>query len=606
MTEVNNPIPSSAWEYLKSHDFYTNVQHLLPPGSKCITYPEWVKLIEEDEKLDGSTPVQFVPAFGPIPGTHVKTPGMFVPRFDGFNSPLGAVAAALGDSASATVDDVVDKATKAVQAQISRAGQEFSDFISGQARGLNVGGGGDGATTKDGYSGGSNFNPEGLSLGIKPINSSFRTDIVPLGRPKYYNDGADGDIPLILVLANAFPELTGETFDSSNLPEFGDSQYIQRYLYYEVFNDWNVDISRLVKLNSFTKTLLKRDYVFNFQRIIAYSLSVYYFYMSVIAHVNLPENRNEGMVKLYEALSAQDLRDLTTLKRLLTKAPIDKRVNEFIFHLFNNYKQSHLPGSPLYKLTPIPFTDSTGETLSVLEGGAVATCIDLLGSAKFKDFVQLFVQAYPDCDSELFSYTGVHNFDADHLTMVVNCPKILHGAVSGNSEAKVPSVNADDERITYNCHTDAPDGWSQASSGIYNAGKIRGGFGGPKGLVHVSNDFASTTPLVTQTTIPGGIVAKTTAYVYWSGNFYPSSYWTDTSDVCGFSYDINRHTNALTNVQHFGAQLLLPVTVFDTVPVAQQFADLMYSPPKKSKSTRRPDRGRPTAARGKGTDMDAE
>lgn len=587
MSEVKQQ-DDSKWEFLKSHEFFASIQHLLPEDSKRLTYPEWVKLIEQDEKLDSEKLVTFIPNF-PGSGTYVKPAGIFIPKFDGFSSPLGSVAAALGDTASTTVDQVVDKATQVVKQQISRAGQEFADFISGG--GVNVGGGGDGATTKEGYAGGSNFNPEGLSLGVKPINSSFRTDIVPLGRPKYFNDSLDKDVPLILVLNNVFPELTGEEWSTTDLPKFGDSQSIQRFLFYDIFNDWNADITRKVNLNVFTKTLLTRDYILNFQRITSYCLSVYYFYLSIIAHVNLPENRNEGMIKLYEALSAQDLRDLTTLKRLLAKAPIDPRMNEFVFHYFNNYKQSHLPGSSLYKVTPIPFADSTENRMTTLVDGTVTTCIELLGSKKYKEFIQLFVQAYPDCDSQLLAYTGVHNFDADHLTYVANCPKILHGSSTGNLEVEVPTVTSDDESITYNCHTDAPDGWIQAASGIWHSGKIRGGFGGPKGLANVVDGFASTTSLKTSVVFSGSLVGKTSTYVYWNGGFYPSSYWTDTSEPCAFSTDINRQTNSVQSVQQFGAQLLLPVSIWDTEQTAQQFADLMFTPPKGSMSSRRPARG---------------
>lgn len=589
--------PTNGWDYIESYEFFNHVFNSLPAEERHINYPDWVKLIQEDRKLDGNTPVTFSPMFPVNTNTGTKPSAPWTPKFDGFSSPLGAVAASLGDKASATVDQVVDTAAKAVQEQISRKGQEFADFIANKT-GLVIDDGGDGSTTKRNYAGGSNFNPSGLSLGVKPINSSFRTELVPLGRPKYYNDGADSDVPLILIVGNTFPEIPSANGGVSTNSNFGDDQYIQRYLYYEVFNDWEADICRLVKLNAYTKTLLTREHILNFIRITSYALSVYYFYASVIAHVNVPENRNEGMIKLYEALSAQDLRDLTTLKRLLLKAPIDGRINQFVFHYFNNYKQSHLPGSPLYKMTPIPFATSSTVTLPSLKSGAVAECINLLGSTKYREFVQLFVQAYPNCDSELLAYTGIHNFDADHITLAVNAPKILHGSSDSNDAVRVPTVTSDDDRIVYNCHTDAPDGWVQASSGMYtSSNKLRGGFGGPKGLTNVDNDFAATESLATNSPTVGGMIVSTTAYVYWNGAFYPSSYWTNTSDVCGFTYDINRQTNQVLSAQHFGAQLLVPVTVFDTVPMAQQFADLMYSPPKSRSNTS--SRRRPPGRRGK-------
>uniref|UniRef100_A0A2V0RC53 Uncharacterized protein n=1 Tax=viral metagenome TaxID=1070528 RepID=A0A2V0RC53_9ZZZZ len=591
MEEKNSEL--QGWNYVESYEFFDHVRPLL--SDSRLEYQDWLKAIKADRDKHQGTDVVHQLGFSGLPVrpfTPVNTPNS-IPTFSG---PFTSVMPRINEQLEATADELVNAGAEFVQAQISRAGQALMSQF-GQQIGIEVGAGGDGGTTKGDYSGGSNYNKHGLSLGAQPINSSFRTTIVPRYRPLYSNDGNDNDAPLVMFYGEVFPEI------GDGGGNFAGDTNLQRFLNIDVINQWSTTLARKLRLNSYTSTLNTKEYIFNFIRVQMHCLSIYYFFVSVIAHINVTENRNTGMIKLYEALSAEDLQEIARLELLLKKTPIDPRINQFVFHLYNNYKQSHLPGAPLYKMIPVSFVDSTGFSTSSLKSGSVAAAIDMLGSRRYKQFVEGYVQAFPDVDSQLLMYTGVPNFDPDHLTFVRNFPHIGYGSTASSATTHLPTAANRDEKLTYNLDTDAPDGWTFASSSIWVGSndqsglKLSGGFGGPKTLGSTDSDGYYQTELLVTNLVHTNAVKTTTIVFSDAGQSEPvftspSTHETQ-SDIVSQTYKICRSYNVVNNYQRHGCQIATPVSVSDMELTSEEFANFLFTPPNTTVATRTPRSERP-------------
>jgi len=591
--EANEINGLSGWDYISSYEFFDHVRSSLSDDQ--IDYAEWQSIVrkerEEHEGTDKEHNLGFVPSVSPW----IPRGGTSVPNFDPslpFREPFYEGLNNFSDLREATADKLVDAASTVVQTGLERAGQALKTYMGTKA-GISVGGGDDGGTTKDDYSGGSNYNKHGLSLNAKPINSTFSTGIVPDYKPLFFNDGDDNDAPLILVYGNVFPEL-----DSDGTGDFSANPSIQRFLNIDIVSEWAYEMFARMRLNSYTESLPTKEFIFNNLRVQMYGLSVYYFYTYVIAHINVKENRNSGMINLFEALSAEDLQELARLELLLNKTKIDPRINQFVFHLFNSYKQSHLPGSPLYKLIPVEFEDSTNKQLVKLKSGAVAHAIDALGSAKYKKFITGYVQAYPDVDSPLLMYTGMPNFDADHLTFIRNFPTIGYSSSVTSVSTHVPHVDGARDLLVYNCDTDAPDAWTQSSSGVWIGGtdqigcKISGGFGAPKKLGSQNSDGFYETDLMVTNVVD--VNASQTTVVVWNDEvFRPASSGRNLADVYSPSYMIYKGQSYVTAFQRSGCQVVTPVSIYDMQRSSEKFASFLFSPPRgaaRSRNTQRPGR----------------
>lgn len=587
------------WSYIESHEFFDYIRPLL--SDTGMEYKDWVKAIEADRaKHEGKEEVHelgftgpFLPRTPGVPGAFPSS-GMQTP----FTAPFTEVMPLIADRAAATADQIVDAGADYVQTQISRAGDALMQRF-GERVGLEVGEGGDGGTTKDEYGGGSNYNRHGLSLGAKPINSMFSTDIVPRYKPLYFNDGKYNDAPLILHYGEVFPEISdGDT-------EFAGDTNLQRFVNIDVINQWSSTLARKLRLNSYTRTLGTKELVLNFIRVQMHCLSIYYFFVSIIAHINIKENRNSGMIKLYDALSAEDLQEIARLELLLKKTPIDPRINQFVFHLYNNYKQSHLPSAPLYKLIPVPFNDSGTFELTALKTGSVVAAINMLGSEKYKQFVEGYVQAFPDVDAELLMYTGVPNYDPDHITFIRNFPHIGYGSSISTATTHLPTAADREEKLVYNLDTDAPDGWTFACGSFWVGSnnqsglKLSGGFGGPKTLgSQDSNGYYQTELLVTDLVHTNAV--KTTTVVYSDANgvkFTAVSTNEKQSDVVSQTYKICKSYNVVNSFQRHGCQIATPVSVYDMELTAEEFANFLFTPPNSSTPTRTPRPERPQRSR---------
>lgn len=587
------------WDFFQSKEFYN---YLESQDVIDTPYHEWLEEVTafrlefegSDKKLNQSE-LGFMPSATPRPWIPAQTPISRGGDY-GYNTNAWSRLYDFVGQPDATASELVDTAVSAAKEQASRVTAGIVDsMINGVKKGLSYGDGGDDATTRENYSGGSNVNPTGLSLNTKPMDSSFTTDIVPLYRPKLYNDGLSSNTPLILQYGNAFPEL-----DHSSSNPFNGSSRLKEYMESFLIDEWLVDISLSgrVKLNSFTKTLLNSEHVYNFLRITSYALSVYFFAASIVAHKLIPTNRNQGMTALYDAFTAEDLNRLNTLKLTLESTPIPPRVVEFMFHLYGNYKQSHLPGSPLVKLCPIEFENSVDQDFTTFKSGAISDAITMTKSDKFRDFLQLYTQAYTFDGTVIPGYTGLPLVDMDFNSLIANYPHI--GYSDTVTEAYMPKAANDNVPIRCFIHTDAPDGWIVGASGIYGSvDEICGGFGGPKrldGLIGTGTKFEGCykTEGMFSTCVDGGNTVKSTTFVWKNSSFRSSSHSITRQEVVGHVYGRVRGLNAILQDQPYGTEQVVPNTIYDCITTTQEFASFIYSPPavKNPRSSTRPRRDR--------------
>lgn len=537
-----------------------------------LTYEQWYDYLDKMDKEHDTDPNTKLDAFVPPPGFGKLGAGIA----------SGLAGQAFGIGADATIDDFVNKGAEFLREQVRerRRTADMSGSWTDPAPDQ-----GDGGTTEANYAGGSSFNPTGLSLNLKPVDINFSTDIVPLYRPKFFLDGRDSTAPLIMKTKCVYPERS----TSSDLNVYGGSPDLQDYLWNKVMADWVNLISRKVRLNTFTSGILTWEYVSNYYASIAYCLSVLYFYLSVEAHFTLEKNRNEGMITLYQTFSVSDLNKIRILRQVLDEVPLDPMVNQHMFHLYDNYKQSHLPGAPLLKYTPIKMvpTLSNENHFNGLESGILDKCLLLLRNKKFRDFQQLYVQAFPtSVETKTYSYSGMPKFDANWLTSFVNSEKM--SSTSAVGYRIMPNVASDSETIKMNMHTDAPDGWIDASNSIYDTtmAKYRGGFGATKKVTINSDDefygSVSNTSEYFET-----INRYTSSYIYVEDmtnagstirGFFPLEKRERYVVLSGDTWNGHISTSVTSKFQRFGTETALPLTIRDSVPIAMQFADLMYTP----------------------------
>lgn len=539
------------------------------PELEDLTYKQWVDLIDAMRDKGDKPALKFVSP-SPLGGL-------------GTAAATALAGKVLNINPGATVDDILAAGKEFLKSEALRQieGLSFPPFGGGGV-GIEVDGdGGDGGTTQDGYAGGSNFNPTGLSLNYRPVDTRFVTDIVPLYRPKFFLDGVGSNAPLIIKFRNVFPE-----YDEATSPSFwGGNTDIQRYLQNKVISNWVNVMSTRVKLNSFSSPLINFKHIMNYYRVISYSLAVLYFYRSIDAHFRLDGNRNDAMIALYKSLSANDIRQVTILAQILDEIPLPPLVNEFMFHFYDNYKQSHLPGSPLLKFSPVVFDNVDDNNFSSINTGQVDFCIKMLQTKPFRDFQQVLVQAFPDLvKTKTLSYSGLPKYDANWLTCWVNQ---VFTDVGGSMK---PTVGDQSTAVTHNLITDAPDGWIDAANNIKNSttGNMEGGFGGPKimGFTASEQEYPVTsTHFSTYTDL--GTQHSTDSYIYATDinksgqtvqSFFPLEYRERYQILSGNTFKQVLGVSGVKTFQRSGAELAIPRTIRDNVDICNQFADLLYGP----------------------------
>lgn len=568
-------------EWLLSHEAYSEFESI--HDQEGYSYPEYVdtvkKLIDigdSPHKLGAAFSAPVGAAIGPMAAT-------FVPKLAEI-----AQSALLGEETS--VDDILKAGAETLKQQV---GEKMRQAFTGKDSGIGgVGEGGDGGTSQAGYGGGTPFNPTGLSLNLKPVNSSFKTGIVPLYRPKFFLDGTDDTAPLMIKVINVYPEYESNYWSGEpKINSFIDTALTSSYV--------NA-IMRKVRPNSFTSSVTNTKHIVNYLSIVSYCLAVFYTYTSIIAHFTMPMNRNQGMINLYKQLSVSDLNQIAILRQLLDEVPIDPKLNEFMFHLYGNYKQSHLPGSPLVKNMAFGFVTSPDNEFVAGLQSPMQNCFNLLSSKKFRDFQQLYVQAFPELiNSKVMGYSGVPEYDPVWLSHWVNSPYV--GQTSNETGMMVPNVSSITTKLPYNLHTDAPDGWIDAASGIFDSANFmyRAGFGGPKYMQldasgGPNDGFFTNQNVQSGFSLSTGALGYTTAFIYRQDTnragtsrfgFWPLGERENSMILSGFTFKTIVSAAGVKTFQRFGTETVEPRTIQDAIPTCQQFIEYMYYPPQMSSTS---------------------
>lgn len=597
MTEFNN-VKEVDYSELATHDVYELFLHEMKDEGVDLTdlsFYDWRNFWAPmtDSKLqtyldkfydkDGDD-------YKPKPLGFKPTPGLSGAALGGYA--FGQKFFRVGDLAKAAN---VDAHLKSARANLKMQAEEFvkqkiKDSAAQAMKGLGVKTGvtfeddGDGGTTMSGYSGGSQFNPTGLSLGLRPLDSQFRTNIVPGFRPKYFLDTRNFNNPLIVKYLNVWVDNRNDEFD----PSYSNSVY-EKYWSYSITGQWISYVQQNVSLNSYLQAGLTPQNMRNYFRVVSYALAVYYFYASVIAHFNLRENRNDAMIALFQNLSPDDLLRIVELRKTIERLPIPDDLNAFMFHLYGNYKQSHLPGSCLIKFMPVKFANSNDRYVKATLPNVISGIEDMIASDNFRITQNLLAKACPNwCNTDPFAYTGIANYDADFVTAFVNVAKFGNDASGGN---EMPTAASDVSPINYCLHTDAPDGWAQGCMNIRNASSNQweGGLGFWKTLSSIPvNGIYPNQALYTSVTNTTGQVISSTSFIYTSdtniagvavNGFFPLETRTPYVYLSGDTYKASLPVTGVSTRMRFGSQLAIPQTIQELIPTVYQWMDFFYMPP---------------------------
>jgi len=360
------------------------------------------------------------------------------------------------------------------------ATNEFQRFAGGTGSG-----GGDGNTSKADFQGGSSWNPTGMSLKNKPMETEFSTDIRFIGADKYYLDGKEENTPLLMKCG--IPGLVDFTRHTPGF-SFTEDLMLEDY-YHTIVGQYRKAISqRVTYSNQVTGMFTNESLTKKFNRDLQ-SVCTYYFWMSVIAYTDNPKNKNKAMYELRNSLSATDMNKLYILERSILQAVIPPFIHKWCFYIMGNYKQSYMPGAPLIKILPWFMQTSSvdnvladtnalrfmgkAEISSGITGnaptfvGPIENAILLMDQNRPLDNV--LSASFPDwCEQQLYGYDSLPGFSNDYLDCWTNGMYLgLHSHAGGFfQEILLPRVENGNDAITYCNSTDAPDGWTQAMQAI--------------------------------------------------------------------------------------------------------------------------------------------
>lgn len=339
-------------------------------------------------------------------------------------------------------------------------------------------GGGDGGTSEANFIGGSPWNPTGLSDKNPVLSANFDTDIRFVGAEKYFLDGDEGNIPLLVKCG--IPGVFSHGGQSSSSETSTGDHQLYNYFLSAVYNEFRSEIAKRVIVNTQVESLFTPTNIQAYYNACLQALMVYYFWMSVLAYTNDSRNKNGAMDVLIDGLSVTERDNLLILQRTIEQSVIPPFLHKWCFYIMGNYKQSFMPGAPMLKILPWKFA-SVGSTAtgSVVNAHTFTSLYTTSGSfgmitnatyllREHRGMQDILARAYPEwCSPSLLMYDSTPKFDANFLQFWKNGFYICGGAVTtGTGSAYVskllPEVTVETDPITYCADTDAPDGWVQA------------------------------------------------------------------------------------------------------------------------------------------------
>jgi len=447
-------IEDTEFSYLGNLEYYDAFVQMCKDakiGSGRIpTYAEWLDLVgADDESLKKL-------GFNVDPRRVAATVGAF-----------RGVLGTIGIDAD-TQDSFINAAGNTLKEQVLNNVRQTGSRMFQRFASDNDEGGGDGGTSQANYMGGSNWNPTGLSLKNKPINVSFDADIRFIGADKYYLDGADKNTPLLLKCGVPGLILHNDA-DHSDIA-------LENYFVGPIVQEFQRAIAARVTYSNtvtgqFSSTRI-REYINN----ILQAVCTYYFWTSILAYTADTRNKNGAMEVLSNSLSPTEKDNLVILKKAIEQAVIPPFIHKWAFYIMGNFKQSHVPGSPMMKFMPWTFKDATGHVFTQMktitvegqEYGSITSATQNLN--EIRDLMDVLGAAFPDwTNMELFEYTSTPEIDMDYSNVWCNgyYDTTSKHSTSGYQWVKLPNLETNPENaITWNSQTDAPKGWSQAMQAI--------------------------------------------------------------------------------------------------------------------------------------------
>lgn len=569
-------------EQMEATQFLENIDEMLKDMGLSVDDPDaeicfdgWVNQHWEEDPLIGDLPKptfrDFIayasgledrphPTLGLLPGIRIPNQS----RNPAYFGPIPKVATGMRINLDTLQEGLTKGATFVATA--GRTAQTAKNLLnslrSPLARGSVTGvDDGDGGVSTFNYSGGSNYNPSGLSLASKPVDVKLNTDIGVTNFPRFYKDGGDETSPLILKsLVMAVPDMN----------DIGRVDFaVEDFFNGPITKDLISNISKRARYNSHIKSLVVPTKIKALINTMCFVLACQCCLDNIIAYQDNSNNRNKGMEVLYGGISPNDLLQLNTLRQELTKCLIPPTLYEFIHGLYAPYKQSHMPGSALMMLIPWSFQAVTTLPFTKLNDGMITAARNALNKDFILDWNALLSQTNDSWMNPMIrGYTGMPYIDPNYTTMFTNLQyRGWAQTASGNpTQVTLPQMVGQNSIWNFNFHTDAPDGgllslltvYDTSNSGINTIGP---GLGNTSyytytddGAWEKTNDIASShgpnkdresTCLVYLGVGSGGVPGTQIG-------FYPCEYSNRTQALTANTYSLSS-TGQVHAFQRFGA-----------------------------------------------------
>jgi hypothetical protein len=542
-------------EFVMRKDVYYEIKQMFLeyiPETQFPTYDEWTKMVDNDE-IHEPTLVGF------RPGSPGAAAGLA-----GFAGRVGVEALRASGLKMNTADEALNSIREMAEQRVkqrifettSRMREKFTDT-------------GDGGTSKEGYIGGSRWNPTGLSDTLKPMDTSFNTDIRFQGQTRYWQDGKENSGPLFIKAGT--PGLVSTTANSNR------DQQLWDFIQGPVVMEWNTVVANKVTWTGRVRDLLTETNISNYINRCLYVCSVYYFWRSVITFTDDPRNRNAGMDALRDQLSPSDYNNLFNLRREMMQSSIPPFIHEFVFYMMGNYRQSHLPTSPIMKIMPFGFASTSNTYFNgqvALDGNGLSPVDIARGHlSQLKSFNNVLSKAIGKWGGiEPFEYMSSPRVDADYTTFWVNGS---YTATNSIGSLLYPRIDDDTEEVVYNIHTDAPDGWVSAMSAPYitNTDSFGVGLFKPWEL-----DSAGTA--VDNINCTYSTTKSTTCLMYRAENtagFYPVEAAHNYQELSGNTYNTVATSGTYHKFQRFGTERVILTPINALRQANFQFLELLYT-----------------------------
>jgi hypothetical protein len=292
-----------------------------------------------------------------------------------------------------------------------------------------------------------------LSYDAKPIEIRLNTGIKPNTYSSIFETGVSAyTSPLHLTICDFQIPSNSERLDAyfTKVVSFIFTNLLQQSV------SFNLDVT-----NNLTPTKLKTAL-----NSVLYCLGIYYFFNSILTFTENTQNRNEGMQALRTNLTAQDMSNLLDLKKILKGLPIPPNFISFMFYLNQSYTFTDTPGSPVMKLSFVPFSSTT----KMPDSSVIASCVSGLLTDDNKKIFSLLARCCPKwVGLELPDIAWNPLYDPNFNTIWSNLPAYDY---NGTTERFAPEATNSSTPIKYVSWTNDLDGAAFALTCIHKTGTL--------------------------------------------------------------------------------------------------------------------------------------